>query len=515
MAALGAIVASAVAGAIAPDAHAAKKKKAPVITSIAPTAVAVDQKLTIRGRYFKAGRYKNTVAFKRDKGKAVFVKAEVATKKMIRVTIPGKLVPQMAVRDGSPVPTSFRLRVLAKRFGKTFTKGKLVPLIGPPVPPNPEPPKVDPDGDCDSDGVKNGVDTDDDNDLLLDSAEKGLPYPLDPCKFDTDGDGVGDGFEFRSARDLNNDEYQNLNVFLPFPGRRPYPNPLDPKDAHTDFDGDSLTLAEEHSLWKYTLAHGSAAPTPEQLNAPAAALTYSDGAQYSVYRQVHGDDRRSPALAAAGYVKEGQFHQWLQQNGYWVIHRPNAGEPNSSGPILDVNRDGAVSASFSAAHDINETHYLDDDGNGWLSDDERDEDADGLSNWDETHGRMQPEWWVGKYKREKPFRITYAGTRVDNPDTDGDGIFDGADDQDHDDVPNIVELSRKANTGRDYDPTDLAVELGNPSPTFGRVQPFNPCEPFTGSRTCPRHIPFVNAWAPFDAPPWDPEGDDPNYLVLN
>ena len=49
-----------------------------------------------------------------------------------------------------------------------------------------------------------------------------------PCNLDTDGDGVDDGFEYQSAKDLNDDEYQNPNQFLPYPGKRPYPNPLSP-----------------------------------------------------------------------------------------------------------------------------------------------------------------------------------------------------------------------------------------------------------------------------------------------
>ena len=66
-----------------------------------------------------------------------------------------------------------------------------------------------PDGDCDADGVKNGVDLDDDNDLLADGLE--LSLVLDPCVGDTDGDGVEDGFEYQSAIDLNNDDYQSPN----------------------------------------------------------------------------------------------------------------------------------------------------------------------------------------------------------------------------------------------------------------------------------------------------------------
>jgi hypothetical protein len=367
------------------------------------------------------------------------------------------------------------------------------------------------DGDCDSDGQLNRVDADDDNDLLFDTAEKNLPFPLDPCRLDTDGDGVGDGYEFRSARDFNNDEYQNLNAFLPYPGKQPYPNPLDASDSNADFDGDGLTLAEEHSLWRFTMKNGAPAPTPQSLESGAAALSYSDGMKYSVYQQPYSDDRRSPALAAVGYGKEIEFHQWLQSSGYWNVHRPDGG----SGLILDFNRDGVVSDAVLPGFIASEAHYLDRNGNGWLADDERDEDADGLSNWDETHGRMTSEWWKARYERETPFRITFAGTRVDDPDSDGDSVRDGADDQDQDDVANIGELSRNANTGRAFDPKDLDAALANPIPGHGRVQPFNPCEPFTDSEPCPTYRPFTNAWAPFDGPPWDTEGDDPDYLVLN
>jgi hypothetical protein len=468
--------------------------------------------LTVRGKNFLRGRGKNTVVFKRDGAKAVFVKADVSTKRMLRVTIPARMTPVMAIQDGSPIPTLFKIRILAKRFGKSFTGERLSPFVGPELPPVPETPAVDPQGDCDSDGQLNNVDADDDNDLLLDTTEKGLPFPTDACKYDTDGDGIGDGYEYRSARDLNNDEYQNLNAFLPFPGKKPYPNPLDASDANTDFDGDVLTLGEEHKLWKYTLAHGAVAPTPQQLEAAGPALTYSDGMKYSSYTLASGDDRRSPALSAVGYPQEASFQNWLQSSGYWLIHRPDGGD----GFLLDVNRDGSISNSVLGGYLYSELHSLDLYPNGWLADDERDEDGDGLTNYDETHGRMTPEYWGTKYPRETGYVIHYEKTDVADADTDGDGVLDGADDQDHDDVPNLQELSRIQATGRPLDPADLDVSLGNPNPGYGRVNPFNPCLPFAGSRTCPTHPPIGDgAWAPFDGPPFTDAGQDPDYLVRN
>jgi hypothetical protein len=423
----------------------------------------------------------------------------------------------MAIQDGSPIPTLFKIRILAKRFGKAFTSERLSPFVGPELPPAPDTPAVDPQGDCDSDGQLNSVDVDDDNDLLLDTTEKGLPFPTDACKYDTDGDGVGDGYEYRSARDLNNDEYQNLNAFLPFPGKKPYPNPLDASDANTDFDGDELTLSEEHSLWKYTLAHGTPAPTAQQLEDPAPALSYSDGMQFSVYKRDQGDDRRSPALLADGYDKELAFKAWLHASGYWNIYRPDLdpSDPNYVGQLLDVNRDGVISETKLAGYRWAESHYLDMNGDGWLTDDERDEDADGLNNFFESHGELRGNgWWETYYPREKKFAIAYAGTNLADPDTDGDGVLDGADDQDHDDVPNLVEISRKQVTGRAYDAKDLDVDAGIGTPVYGRVQPFNPCEPFVDSRTCPIHV-EENEFAPFDGPTWSDDGDDPNYLVRN
>jgi len=79
----------------------------------------------------------------------------------------------------------------------------------------------------------------------------------------------------------------------------------------------------------------------------------------------------------------------------------------------------------------------------------------------------------------------------------------------HDDLPNLMELSRNAASGRmpgricnDKD----AVE--NPAPLKGAVNPYNPCLPYTDSRTCERHPSLANPYFPFDA-------STPFYLVLN
>jgi len=98
--------------------------------------------------------------------------------------------------------------------------------------------------DCDGDLIVDSVDDDDDNDLLSGTLEASLK--LGTCNADTDGAGLEDGFEHQSALDLNNTGVPPL----PYPGKRPYPNPLDGGDAGTDYDGDGLTGLQEHSMWK-------------------------------------------------------------------------------------------------------------------------------------------------------------------------------------------------------------------------------------------------------------------------
>ncbi len=76
-----------------------------------------------------------------------------------------------------------------------------------------------------------------------------------------------------------------------------------------------------------------------------------------------------------------------------------------------------------------------------------------------------------------------------DPDTDGDGVLDGQDDQDQDGYTNLAEIDRH-----------YAIVGGKNL----WVNPFNPCLPDPTSRTCTLHPPHGSPWAPFG-----PEGGVP------
>jgi hypothetical protein len=488
--ALSALLVPAVAGTTANA-----KTRAPVVTRITPKNVSVGETLTISGHHFRRGLNKNTVAFKRRGAKAVFVTAEKGTTKMLRVTLPKRLEKILVVKNGTPTATRLQIRVLAAKFGKRFSKRSASPIVGPEKPPAPpKPADVDPNADCDGDGVINRVDSDDDNDLLTDALEKSLR--LDECNVDSDRDGIEDGYEYQSAKDLNDDEDQNPNTYLPYPAKKPYPNPLDKTDANTDHDGDSLTLEQEYHLWKYSVAHGE----PRTLE----RLSYSAGEQYSKSTRAGGTGVRTPTLLADGYDKQAAFIDWASHNGYLNVSLANIGTDvfDAQSPwyaprdpvadtfdIRDANRNHVVTAAERLYYS-NSDPYLDDA--------ERDEDADGLSNFDETRGCMSRELWDGLYKDEKPYPLSYAGTDLDDPDSDGDGVLDGADDQDHDDIPNLMECSRSLAANLGFD-SRAATNARSPLPASGWVNPFNPCLPHLASRTC---LVFIDVsetpFAPFD-----------------
>jgi hypothetical protein len=360
----------------------------PTIRQVSPLKVTIGERLTIVGRHFIPGKRRNTVVFLRDGAPAVFLKASTATKTRLTVKLTSKLGRYLITRNtGEKGSTRFRLRVLARRFGPRFTPKRLSPLVLPATTDGGgstapactlDSAKAAPDADADSDGLSNG---------------REIQVKTDPCVADSDGDSIPDGYELESALDLN------LRA-LPYPGKRPYPNPLDPSDAATDYDSDGLTMADEHAAW---VVYGN----------KQFPLNYSDGTQ------------------------------------------------TSGGPV-------AVTPDTSWA-DLND--------DGFLTDDEMDVDGDGLTNWDEAHGRMTPAWWKAVVADEASYTLTYLQTDWLDRDTDGDGALDGLDDVDHDGYGNALEVSR--------DDSRLWV------------QPFNPCLPDPESRACALHPPVENTYPPF------------------
>jgi hypothetical protein len=487
---------------LVPAAGAAARTPAPKITRVSPMRVKIGSVVVVRGRHFSSVRRRNTVIFRAPNGRTAFVKPRRASRRKLVVRVPAIVARLLSRRSGRTAPTRFKLRVVTRRRYSRYTPRRLSPVVAP----------------VSGAGSTGSVCAGDfDGDLLTASFESGIG--TDPCLADTDGDGVEDGYEYRSAVDLNNDDYQHPNQSLPYPGQRPYPNALDPSDGGVDYDGDTLGQNVEQRLWKYS------DPAPRTLS----PLTYSDGLQHSIYSRPYGDDRRAPALPAAGYSKQASFRSWAASRGYRFNVYLFGG---SQYDLFDFNLSGAESAAELAYYDV--------DNDGWLSDDERDEDADGLTNWDENTGRLVAAWWTSCYVQEKPYYVRYAGTNPADADSDGDGVRDGADDQDHDDLPNVMELSRVdafnkfgavyagdplEGSGDDREPVgsarlnckvskgvkDAISGIEPPiywhASAYGRVNPFNPCLPSTSARTCNTYSSFSAPWAPFDG--------SPNWFALN
>jgi IPT/TIG domain len=385
----------------------------PVVKSISPLKLKVGEKLTIKGKYFLAGKGKTRVFFVRGRGGAAYAKSDSGSTTKLVVTLPAqldKVIKGKAVR--------IQIRVLAKRFGK-LTAAKASPIVSP----------------SDSTGGGGGGSTqktcmpndkalatnDSDKDGLNDALEVSLA--TDPCVADTDKDGVPDGYEYYSAQDLNSTVLFGSGPLQPYPGKRPYPNALN-QDQNTDYDGDGLSLGQEYALW-HKFGDGQFPLT-----------SYSDGKQ--VTKSVPAD----PSM-----------------------------------PWQDM------------------------DGNGILNDGEQDADGDHLSNWDEANGGMQPDWWKNAYdgsdggQKETPYPLVdYPGTDMLDPDTDGDGIIDGLDDQDHDGLTNQFEVARPFNWSDTYVSTDhnwnsVTNTMAPGADPYARVNPFNPCKPVY-SQTCHLHPPF-------------------------
>jgi hypothetical protein len=327
--------------------------------------------------------------------------------------------------------------------------------------------------DCDGDGKPDSVDTDDDNDLLLDTIERNVG--TSPCDPDSDDDGMTDGWEYKSALDLYSQSCRvavgdfptPCAVVAPSTSTRSYPNPLQ-GDADSDFDGDGLTALEEFSAWQRKASLDPAWNT-------LTDLWYSAGKQASQDTSSASNGCRGMAVPVPfdGRTNFAQF-DW---------------GPSGTPPVLTDPEYQVYSLDRVGRHA----------NDGCLDDAERDEDGDYLTNFDETHaGFSQQGWWQLQYDGEKPYSETYTGTNWLLADSDNNGVIDGLDDSDHDDFLNVEEVTRgpMSHSGT----TAFASRAGL------WVEPFNPCLPSVESRSCKTTLSLGgDAWTPFKKKPGDPD----------
>ena len=278
------------------------------------------------------------------------------------------------------------------------------------------------------------------------------------------------------------------NEYMPYPRKLPYPNPLDGDDANTDHDGDILTLLEEFKLWKfYAVAAGSPATLePPRATRPASSTRPAPApAAPGRARRLDGRELRQAARefvrlgrvrAATGSVRSvrrssdddglgaitGARHFRIRDFDLAAV----ASSPTSIDVLRPTTRNGVLSRRLRARRGRRRPVEL------------------------APRPRLHARRPIGRRstRRRRRTTLTYAGTRLDDPDTDGDGIRDGADDQDHDDIPNVMECSRQPAPAERHSRRSRCARRPSADGRLphGWVNPFDPCLPYAYSRSCQR-----------------------------
>ena len=243
-------------------------------------------------------------------------------------------------------------------------------------------------------------------------------------------------------------------------------------------------------------------------------MSYSDGQQYSRSRLIATGAEPTVTADAAGdgYDKHQQFLAWARgrrlpqrdaRRGLAVVE-PRAGpqqlRPASTWTAAASSRSPSATTSTTTATATCPTTSV-----------TRTPTASPTST--RRTAACSPSTGPAATTIEKPYYVEYAGTDLADADSDGDGVRDGADDKDHDDIPNLMELSRYAASHCFDGKSRVHARLDDLDPkaprhpdAYGRVNPFNPCLPAIWSRTCTTH-PNEDTGAPFD--------DSPNWWSLN
>ena len=391
---------------------------------------------------FRRGRNKNTVVFKRDGGRAVFVKADIGTDKLLRSSCPHRsrsaLVDAATAAGRRPASACACSRPSsAARSPRPSARRSIGPAEGsrharPPARRAPT-----------ATATATASPTARHRRRQRPAARHARgALKTDPCKADTDGDGVPDGYEYRSALDLNDDEYQQ-----PSERRAPVPGQAAvPERARPDRRQQRLRRRRAHArrgVRPLAVHDDAASGAPYDLS----TLTYSDGTQYSLYAR-DASGRRRPSQPVVD-LRQAQPVRRLGRRQRLRAHRdpgprPHAVErPVEPGHRADVQHLRRQPRRHAATRPPTTTTAT---ATSPTTSATRTPTAS--SNFDETHGADEPELLDQLLLRRAPYLIKYAGTSVTDPDTDGDGVRDGADDQDFDGFPNIMELSRTAASGR-------------------------------------------------------------------
>lgn len=228
------------------SAASAAASKLPKITKVTPlTNVVIGTKISVKGKNFVKGKKTLVVIFKRDGSKRKFTaRGDASSSTRATIVVPdltGDLERAVPPATLNPLANLYRLRPITK-FGaaKAWTSTSISPRISDSLISLPT--DTGASGDCDKDGIKNSADTDDDGDLLDDTIE--LTIGTDVCRTDTDLDTISDFYEYTVAYALNG------GPTLPYPGLKPFPNPLVPDNG--DYDNDKLTTQQEYDAWQYT-----------------------------------------------------------------------------------------------------------------------------------------------------------------------------------------------------------------------------------------------------------------------
>ena len=304
---------------------------------------------------------------------------------------------------------------------------------------------------------------------------------MDTCSTDSDGDGVEDGYEYQSATRPQRRRVPEPEHLPAVPRQAAVREPArQRRREHGPRRRQPHALGGAEAVEVHVRRAGQAPRARRRCTTPTAASTRSTRA----VAPTAAASRRWPPRAT---TSRSTSRTGSRRAGYQFVDAAPGRRDRYE--IYDANRDHDVSTSTQPGYLHSERYYLDTSDDGWLSDDERDEDADGLSNYVESHGTTSDaSWWALSYTREHPFSpCRLRRHRPRRRRLRRRRVRDGADDQDHDDIPNLMELSRKQATGRPFERSEdqEGRAATRRSPTAGSTRSTRACRIRTRGRARP------------------------------